>query len=283
MNRNADKGRASSGILGKIYQIVMNRGFAVTPQSQSAYGYDYGFFGDYSSWEEAEKQSTGYHSEIIFEKIKNASLKVRRREAVYERDSVLFDKIQYSWPVLSGLLWIASLNNNRLNVIDFGGSLGTSYYQNRKFLKHLKVLMWNVVEQEHFVKCGKKLFEDEHLKFYSSIEKYLKSGDDPDVILLSGVLEYIEKPYELLSRIFDFSIRYIVIDRTPFSVDGRDVITVQKVPPEIYEGSYPHWFFGLDKFKKFFCEKYELVEEFDSFDKANFPSSYKGFIFSCKK
>jgi putative methyltransferase (TIGR04325 family) len=273
-------------LLNKIYQRLFHKVDRNYKSDKTQIGLptkDCSFCGPYFSWEEAEKQSTGYNSDIILEKVKKAALKVKRGEAVYERDSVLFDKIQYSWPLLSGLLWIASMNNNRLNLIDFGGSLGTSYYQNKKFLKHLKALRWNVIEQDSFVKCGKEFFEDEHLKFHFCIEDCMKVSNKPDAILISGVLEYIEKPYELLGKIFGFNIKHILIDRTPFSADGRDYITIQKVHPEIYKGSFPHRFFSHDEFKKFFHEKYELVEEFDSFDKADFPSFYKGFIFSCRK
>jgi putative methyltransferase (TIGR04325 family) len=286
MNTKFYKSLVPSMILKKMRQSLLNKVFSQDSagSSRNASACKYGFFGDFPSWEEAAKQSIGYDSKVILEKVKNAALKVKRGEAVYERDSVLFDKIQYSWALLSGILWVASMNDNRLNLIDFGGSLGTSYYQNRKFLKHLKALTWNIVEQESFVKCGKDYFEDEHLSFHLSIEACIKSGSIPDAILISGVLEYIEKPYELLKRIFDFNIKYILIDRTPFSADGRDCITIQKVTSEIYKGSYPHWFFSLDKFKNYIKDKYELVEEFNSsIDSANFPSIYKGFIFSLKK
>lgn len=37
-------------------------------------------------------------------------LKIASREAAYERDSVLFDKVQYSFPVLGGLLRAAIAN-----------------------------------------------------------------------------------------------------------------------------------------------------------------------------
>ncbi len=58
----------------------------------------YGLSGDYRSWDEAMTASTGYDSGIILEKTKAALLKVKNGEAAYERDSVLFDEIQYAWP-----------------------------------------------------------------------------------------------------------------------------------------------------------------------------------------
>jgi hypothetical protein len=63
----------------------------------------YGLTGDYPSWEEATRASTGYNSESILEKAKTSLSKVKTGEAVYERDGVLFDEIEYAWSLLAGL------------------------------------------------------------------------------------------------------------------------------------------------------------------------------------
>jgi len=58
---------------------------------------------------------------------------------------------------------------------------------------------------------------------------------------------------------------------------------VQKVPPEIYDASYPAWFFNLTNFLNFFSEKYQLIVDFESADKSNIQfSSFMGFIFELK-
>ena len=238
----------------------------------------YGFFGNFLTWKDAVNASTGYNSDEIIKKVKDSLLKVKSGEAVYERDSVLFDKIHYSWPLLAGLLWIASQKGNRLNLIDFGGSLGSSYFQNRKFLLHLKELRWNIAEQEKMVKCGKKYFETDYLKFYFNLDDCIEE-QNPDLILLSGVIQYIEKPYDLLKKIINYGLEFIIIDRTAFIKGDEDRLTVQKVSPKIYKASYPAWFFSETKFLKYFEKRYELIEEFNAFDKANIPSRYKGFIF----
>lgn len=242
-----------------------------------------GFFGNYQSWEEAKKLSSGYDSDVILNKVKDAILKVKSGETVYERDSVQFDKIHYSWPLLVGLLWIASQNRNKLNLIDFGGSLGSSYYQNKKFLLHLDELRWNIVEQKKFVECGKRYFEGKHLKFYFRLDDCLKV-QHADTILLSSVIQYLEKPYELLKEIIENKFKYILFDRTPFLDNGKDRITIQKVPAEIYRASYPSWFFNLSKFLRFFSEEYELVAEFDAlagtiYIEGGCAAYDKGFIF----
>ena len=77
---------------------------------------DIRFEEEYATWKDATENCTGYDSEGILEKVLEATLKVKNGEAVYERDSVLFDHIEYSWPVLSGLMWVAARNNGRLNV-----------------------------------------------------------------------------------------------------------------------------------------------------------------------
>ena len=236
------------------------------------------FRGNYTTWEEAEKASTGYDSDRILDKVRDSLLKVKNGEAVYERDSVLFDKVQYSWPLLAALLWIASRNENRLNLVDFGGSLGSTYYQNRTFLAHLNEVRWNIVEQKKFVECGKRDFEDRHLKFHNDLEECVRE-QHPDAILLSSVLQYLEKPYDLLEKVLSHGFEYVIFDRTPFLETGGDRITTQKVPPSIYLASYPAWFFDEKKFLAFFMNHYEKIAEFESGDRSNIPSRFKGFLF----
>lgn len=234
----------------------------------------YGFFGDYKSWQEAKKDSIGYDNPAILEKVKNSLLKVKSGEAAYERDSVLFDKVEYSWPVLAGLLWIASQKESGLNVLDFGGSLGSGYFQNLNFLKHLKNFEWNIVEQENFVKCGKEFFEDGKLKFFYNIEECL-TVNKVDVLLASSSLQYLEDPYSFIKTASGLNFDYIIIDRTPF-FKNKDRIAVQKVNPRIYDASYPAWLINEEKFIGIIKDKYDLVADWKSlFGTINL----RGFIF----
>lgn len=245
-------------------------------------GLFYGWSGNYKYWEDAKRHSTGYDSDLILNKVKDALLKVKNNEAASERDSINFDKIFYSFPVLSALLWIANQNKGELNLIDFGGSLGSSYFQNKKFLASLNKVNWNIVEQKHFVECGKQYFQDEHLQFFENIEACMKIHNT-DTILLSSVLQYIEKPYQLLDYIFQQKFKYIIFDRTPFMINKKDRITIQKVHPKIYKATYPCWFFNEENFIRYFSKQYELITEFDSLDKANLRSVFKGYLFKIKQ
>ena len=239
------------------------------------------FEGSYATWEEAASVCSGYDAEHILAKVLDAMLKVKRGEAVYERDSVLFDEIEYSWPVLAGLMWVAAQNAGRLNVLDFGGSLGSTYYQNKKFLDTLHEVHWSIVEQNHFVQAGKTNFEDERLTFWSDIDDCVKALS-PNTLLLSSVIQYLKDPYLLLQKVKSSNFEYIIFDRTPFVLDDNDILTVQKVPREIYAASYPCWFFGKQRFYAFFEDEYTVVAKFPSLDKANRPSTFEGCIFRKK-
>ena len=141
--------------------------------------------------------------------------------------------------------------------------MGSLYFQNRKFLNLLSEVHWNIVEQTNFIECGKEFFQESHLKFYLDIESCLKENQ-PSTLLLSSVLQYLEKPYQFLEEAISRKFQFIIFDLTGFHNSDRDVLTVQKVCPEVYQASYPCWFFSKTKFFAKFAEKYELIEEFTS-------------------
>jgi putative methyltransferase (TIGR04325 family) len=237
----------------------------------------YGWKGDYKTWQEARDDSIGYDNYEILNKVRDSLLQVKKGKAIYERDSVIFDEIQYSWQTLAGLMF-AYAKLGGVNVVDFGGSLGSTYYQNKKFLDKLENISWNIIEQQHFVKVGKKDFEDDRLKFFENIEKCIESTT-PNVLLLSSVLQYIENPYELLDSLLKYNFDYVLIDRTPFS-KITEKIKLQIVPPSIYKASYPCRFFDKDRFLKYFeSNKYDKLEDYKSLDGEDREYEFKGIIF----
>lgn len=238
----------------------------------------FSFKGNYSNWEEAKSFSLGYDSEIVLNKIKESMLKVKNGEYAFARDSVLFKENEYSFAILAILLKTALINNGELNVMDFGGSLGDFYYQHRSFLSDVKKLTWNIVEQAKFVNCGKKIFENNELKFFYSISECL-NNQKPHVALLSSVVQYIEKPYLLLREIIKYGFDYLIIDRTPFLKGAPDRLAIQNVPTRIYNCNYPIWIFNYDKFITELLLKYKLITSFDCVDKAGCGIFFKGFIF----
>ena len=243
----------------------------------------WGWFGNYSDWAQAQNDASGYDQEEILEKVRTSLMKVKKGEAAYERDSVAFDKLELEPVVAEWLTGIASDHGNELKVVDFGGSLGSTYFQYRNSIGSSKIKGWTVVEQEHFVEAGRKDFQDGVLRFDHSLDEALTSS--PDVLLLFSVLPYLEDPYALIKRITASEVPYIIVDRTPFIDDVRGRITVQVVPEFIYKASYPAWFFEEKEFLKAFQDKYDVVRRYN----CKFASPYvlsdgkraewKGFVF----
>ena len=94
----------------------------------------------------------------------------------------------------------------------------------------------------------------------------------------SSVIQYIEKPYELLEKVKALNFEFILFDRTPFTLNGKDRLTVQTVPRRVYPASYPCWFFDKTRFYVFFEDQYSVIAKFESLDKANIPSVFEGCV-----
>ncbi|MCF0055933.1 methyltransferase, TIGR04325 family [Dyadobacter sp. CY356] len=223
-----------------------------------------GWFGNYENWEDLTAMSGGYQAQTILNITKNSLLKVKNGEAVYERDSVLFDKKLYPYSIISALLYAAVECDGSLNVLDFGGSLGSTYYQVRDLIPASVKLHWSVVEQKEYVACGQDLFEDEILKFHYTIAESM-SSKKADVLILSSVVQYLEKPHDFLNEIMGYGFKYIILDRTSFIKNNQpDRLTLQIVPTHIYEAQYPAWFFNEKKLMQHFTE-YHIKTEFESY------------------
>jgi putative methyltransferase (TIGR04325 family) len=217
-----------------------------------------GFWGRYDTFEQAQKASAGYDEAHILEKALAATMAVAQGSAKAERDTVLFDKPLYTFPLFATLLKWALALGRPIRVCDFGGALGSTYFQFADFLgKHPLPVEWVIVEQPHFVACGQQYFENEHLSFKTSIE----AMPFVDVLILSSVLQYLPMPYQMLENLMKKAPEVICIDRTPFWLKAGDRITIQKVPPNIYEASYPCWLLDRARIHNLLDAQYTRVFE----------------------
>jgi putative methyltransferase (TIGR04325 family) len=239
--------------------------------------------GEFSNWDEALNHASGYDSPVIIERAIAATRAVENGSAVWERDTVLFDKIEIAYPLLTGLLYAGSRNGQRLAVMDVGGALGTSYRQNKAFLAHLNKVIWGVVEQESFVRAGQKEFQTDALGFFPSVEACVQKLQ-PNFLLLSGVLQCLRKPYDILVDLLSLDIPFVFVDRTMAHRFGCDRLVVQRVPPKIYAASYPVWLLDADRLESVFSSKgYEILYHFDphpgsTFGPPDFSAPYVGWF-----
>jgi putative methyltransferase (TIGR04325 family) len=236
--------------------------------------------GYYDNWDDAMAQCKGYNQSIIFEKTLASALEVKNGNKPFERDSVLFDRIVYSWPILASLNWAAAEASGKLRVLDFGGALGTSYFQNKKFIDHLSEVCWHIVEQPNLAELGNKHLKNESLSFSSNIEDAFRFFH-PNFVLLSSVLQYVKDPFEVIANLASRDVPVIALDRTPFlNEDKKTFIQKQSVPSQIYSASYPCYLFNENEITTAFrIYGYQLVESFHSFDKLSTKATWKGMIF----
>ena len=237
------------------------------------------FIRNVKNWDEALDISTSYNTADVFNKTLNSARLVRDGKAVYERDSVIFNKIQYDYKLLSSLLFIAN-TQNRLHVVDFGGALGTSYRQNLKYLDSLDVSKkWTIIEQSEYVRIGTNEFQTDVLSFSGSISNI---DFEIDVIMMCGSICYLEKPYDILDQIKKAKPKFILIVRTPFSNSMNDELSIQIVPNNIYEATFPIWTFSETKFITYLSDMYEVFETWDDDLQADTDAPCKGFLLQIK-
>lgn len=254
----------------------------VTRALKNAFGAVH-FSGDFPTWQDAQQKCEGYGANQILERVKESALAVKEGRARYERDSKVFYEKAYEWPMLSCLLWAAVREGGSLSVLDFGGSLGSRYYQHRPWLTQMKRVRWSVVEQPGFVRVGQEQFQDDVLRFYPDVPSCV-AAEAPNVLHISCVLQYLEQPYEVLDQLLGVGFKAIILDRTALIEGPRDRLTVQRVGKSIYPASYPAWFFSRARLLEAFSPRYRLVEDFDTADKANLPrTKYQGFLFERTK
>jgi len=221
------------------------------------------FRGDYRTWAAARAASGGYDDKAILQKVLAATLEVQAGRAAFERDGVLFPSADADRPLLEQLQEIVRASPGRLRVLDFGGSLGSTYWRLRPFLPSGDQLRWDIVEQPAFVEAGREHLTDTPLKFYHDLAGAQSQGAH-DVLLCSCVLQYLEEPFRMLEEWSRLDIPYLLLNNLPLHAKGPDRLTVQHVPPTIYVATYPVWFFNRDRFLQRVRVHYEIIREFEA-------------------
>lgn len=220
--------------------------------------------GEFADWASARNAAKGYDEELLFDRLAHAARAVKAGAAAWEQDGVTRDQVPPDFPLFAALSRVALAKRGQLTVLDFGGALGSSYFQCREFLADVLELNWAIVEQAQLVEIGQKEIASDTLVFFPSIEAALAIRH-PDVVLLSSVLQYLEEPWALLEKIIASNIPYLIIDRHPCTFT-RELITVQVIPPSLYPASYPSWLFDCPRMLARLEEHYRLLATWDGKD-----------------
>jgi putative methyltransferase (TIGR04325 family) len=238
------------------------------------------YVGNYATWQDAQAHARGYDAANILAQVATAARKARDGSAAFERDGVAFAEPAYNWPLLACLLREAHKHGGVLRVLDFGGSLGSIYFQHRWWLRDFET-RWAVVEQPGFVDLGRREFTTDVLTFHSEIADAVRAIE-PTVALFSGVLAWIAEPRLPIDQVMAARVPAILIDRTPLTSRDHDVVKVQHVPPSIYKASYPCWFLSRARFMAVLERDYQLEAELPQHDPQVEGTVFAGLYFTIR-
>lgn len=231
-----------------------------------------------AGWASALAASNGYSATTILERVAHGTREVLAGRAIFERDSVLFNESAHPFQMLAPLLRHAIRNGRLLEVIDFGGSLGSSYRQCRSFIPDAVHLRWHVVEQAGFVALGTAEFSTDELHFHASLDE-LPAMQSPPLLLASSVIQYLEDPHAVVNAFGRTGADTLVVDRTPVSDKADDVLCIQRVPPNIYDASYPCWILSRTALLAQLHPTWKLIEEFPCPEGRHVANGGPGFEF----
>jgi putative methyltransferase (TIGR04325 family) len=220
------------------------------------------FSGPYKNWEIAQSKSAGYESIEIFEKVKISADKIKKTQRGYERDSIILSDKEYDHNILNILSNFLDKKDKVLNILDFGGSLGSLYFKYRKKIN--QKFNWSIIEQTKFVDEGIKNFQNDELNFFYNIEEY-SAKHKVDIVLLSSSLQYLRNYEDVILKLIDLNPKYIIILKTPFSKRKINEVFIQKPLKHIYKSTYPCWILSYGYFlnimeKKFVLENKTLTK-----------------------
>jgi putative methyltransferase (TIGR04325 family) len=267
-------------LTAEIFPHLALRFSRAKPKSDSLY-----FSGDFTTWEEARSGVCGYAATPIFEITRRAMRKIITGEAVFERDSVLMPVPEYPFSTIAGIMLAATQHPEKLAVLDFGGSLASTYYACRPWLDQIKELHWSIVEQPHYVECGRVEFSTSRLAFHHTLEESV-AWQIPDLVLMSGSLQFLPDPMKVLDEIIALNPPFLLIERTYFWQGDRPRLVHQHVPAEIYPADYPCWLFCEKQLVERIVASYELIASYPAFDRIpleNGQSYSKGMLFRRKE
>lgn len=242
--RPADPARAEPPLLTRLYRRLAR------PQIR--------FTGHYQSWQAAASDAVGYGDPQILEHAAASSAATRSR---WEHPSPADLGAQSSWPLAALLLRAARSAANQFWVLDYGGGLGDVYRRSRGLLDHVRDLRWAIVEQPHVAERGRAEFETPELRFFTDLDEAWRWAT-PDIVVLSGVLQYLPDASAVLATLRARGAPAILIDRTPVVDDGADRIVVQRVPACLHATSYPARLFDRDGLLDRLRPQYALTVEF---------------------
>jgi putative methyltransferase (TIGR04325 family) len=158
---------------------------------------------------------------------------------------------------------MASTRSPQKTVVDFGGGYGVHFLTLLK--ANLIPCQWEVVELKDVAQLGtQKWRHNRNIQFIETLES---ATHRPDLVVASGVFQYLADPYASVRQIEALEPSFMFVDRLPMINEDRDVYTVQRIGVAYFgvERAVPHVLFSHKRLVAELTRDFDLVFRFQGF------------------
>ncbi len=178
----------------------------------------------YQNFSEALEDSHTYEDPGVIEVVVEKTKRYRSElEASMERNIQTRQALQNAF-VVSKIY-----SGHQINVLEVGGACGAAFFE-LEYLLPGYVSRWNVVETRGMTEAAKVNFQSDRLFFCQDFNEATQSLEPLDMVMASGVIQYLEKPIKTLKSILERGFPYVYLSRTLVSKDlEKKVFVKQKI------------------------------------------------------
>ncbi len=138
--------------------------------------------------------------------------------------------IDWDYPILFWLeRELRARNGAPLRLLDAGGHVGTKFRAFRDLLD-LSRVQWQVYELPAMVKAGREMAVSEGLEAQLSFCDCLEEIEEADILLCSGLLQYLDMPFPDFVKSLPTRPRVILLNKVALR-EGPSVYTLQRGGP----------------------------------------------------
>lgn len=228
--------------------------------------------GVYESFDQAPVAGQGFASKAWLadmERYTRAAVTALRNE---DRTNIPENVPQYH-ALLSLLVASMRAGDRPVRVLDFGGGMGIGFANVRRCIGAETPVEYLIVDNQQSCERGGRLLKDfASVKFMSELPGEISAFD---VVVLSGVLQFVEDYEGLLGLLANFAPSYLLFTFVP----AGEIPTFASAQLNLPGSVLPVWFFNLKELvQKIEAHGFSLV--FKSvhdrvFDMSNFPSTHQ--------
>ena len=185
------------------------------------------------NWESAVAGSSGYQSPQTISTIEGSDPVINK--STIEQNFLGSRYLQVASAILSGLNSEKLKSETTIRVLDIGGGLGEYFFLLQSNLPNLK-FEWLILETPALCELAKsKQTDTSGISWTDALDD---SSQKFDIVLLSSVIQYVEKPFALIEMAMQKA-PLLIFNRLPLSTNPHNLICIQR--PGLFEskGSYP--------------------------------------------